>query len=124
MKTPVASGFQVCSRTVLLLLGLMAVPAGAADSNTSPDPAHDRLNSAPSLQGPCRDTLALVSPEYPQPVYSTAQIARRFKRPKDVTDLLVNLKRIFDDNLLVQPNFFADDTLLTAFNGRALGVGG
>jgi hypothetical protein len=37
-----------------------------------------------------------------------------------VTDLLVNLKRIFDDNLLVQSNFFADDTLLTAFNGRAL----
>jgi hypothetical protein len=105
---------------LLLLIGLAAVPAGAADSNTSPHRAQDHSSLAPSLPEPCRDTPDLVSPEYPQPAYSTAQIARRFKRPKDVTDLLVNLKRIFDDNLLVQPNFFADDTLLTAFNGRAL----
>jgi hypothetical protein len=115
-----ASRFRVFFKSSLLLLSSVALSAGAQDSKSTAENAHEDLSGSPGVTQPCRDTPSLVSPEYPQPAYSTAQIAQMFKRPRDVTDLLVNLKQIFDYNLLVQPNFLADDTLLKVFNARSI----
>lgn len=114
-----ASRFRFFSGA-LLLLGLVALNAGAHDSNSAPQSSQVTPGGALSLSLPCRETPALVTPEYPQPPYSTSQIAQIFKRPKDATDLLVNLKLIFDYKLLAQPNFFVGDTLLKAFNARSI----
>src|ERR1700730_19217205 len=115
-----ASCFRVFFRGALLLLGSVALNAGAHDSKSTGESAQENLRRVPAATQPCRQPPSLVSPEYPQPAYSTSQIAQMFKRPTGVTDLLVNLKLIFDYKLLVQPNFFADDTLLKAFNARSI----
>jgi hypothetical protein len=85
VKTMAASRFQVYFKSALLLFGSVALNAGAHVSKSTAESAQENLGRGPSLTAPCRDTPSLVSPEYPQPAYSTSQIARMFKRPKGVS---------------------------------------
>jgi hypothetical protein len=50
-------------------------------------------------------------------VYSSTQIAQRLKPPHSVEQLLQNLKRVWDEKLLVQPAFYFDRNVTACLGG-------
>jgi hypothetical protein len=61
-----------------------------------------------------------VEPLSPIRAYSSAEIAVLFERPATRLELLRNLKRALHLNLLLQPAFFEDSTLIKFFGGKSV----
>jgi hypothetical protein len=98
----------------------VAADSQARPSQTAPTSGAGAAEMPSKLDDPCRAASSYPSPEYPFPVYSATQIAAMLKPPRDVPDLLWNLRLVFDRKLLVQPRFFEDEVLLRVFNGTAI----
>jgi hypothetical protein len=67
--------------------------------------------------------LLAAEPEQSTPTahnYSVREIKGMFHRPKNVEQLLRNMKLAYDRNLLVQPTFFYEAVLKEFFNGAAI----
>jgi hypothetical protein len=83
----------------------------------------------PSAASEAKDNHPAATPEVPvSPVeplspiraYSSAEIAVLFERPATRLELLRNLKRALHLNLLLQPAFFEDSTLIKFFGGKSV----
>ncbi len=57
---------------------------------------------------------------YPDGAESTSDLQARIERPESIQQMLQNLKRAWDQDWLLQPNFYDSDTLLKFLNGTKL----
>jgi hypothetical protein len=99
---------KVVWRACLPLMILMAAPiAGAAESPPT--------GGAPSSI----DLPNKVTAPVDHHVYTTQEMVELFRRPESVPELLRNLQIAWANNLLAQPAFFDDASLMKVLNAKA-----
>jgi len=58
--------------------------------------------------------------ESPDQIFSAEKIGALFQRPRTLKQILQNIKLAVDQDLLFQPNFYADSVLTTVFDGKSV----
>lgn len=76
--------------------------------------------SSAAAATPCDISSLEPPPAFQKPVYEAGRIKALLTPPQSIEQLLANLKVILKESLLVQPAFFDEEVLLTAFNGAAV----
>ena len=95
---------------LLMLLGIAVSAQGRGEE--SPGSSPSEVRAAPSMRLPSHVTAPA---DYR--VLTVQEMLKLFHRPNTASELLRNLQIVWENNLLAQPAFYEEETLMKVFNG-------